>query len=52
MEVMVFPPSVHISLQRLGAALRNFADVFRSLIRLHSAKKIKENGCKMHHIWK
>ena len=44
MEVMVFPPSFHISLQRLGTALRNFAGVFCSLIRSHLSKKEnKEN---------
>ena len=38
-EILIFQPSIQISLQRLGAALRNFAGVFRSLIRLHLAKK-------------
>ena len=36
---MVFQPSFNISLQRLGAASRNFAGVFRRLIRSHLAKK-------------
>ena len=48
--MLIFPPSFHISLQRLGGALRNFAGVFRRLIRLHLAKKIKENGWETHHI--
>ena len=38
--ILIFPPSIQISLQRLSAALRNFAVVFRSLIIL--AKKIKK----------
>ena len=47
MEVMVFPPSFHISLQRLGTALQNFAGVFCSLIRSHLAKKyIKKSDVK------
>ena len=37
--MLIFPPSFHISLQRLGGALQNFAGVFRRLIRLHLAKK-------------
>ena len=49
-EIMVFQPSFNISLQRLGAASRNFADVFRRLIRSHLAKKIEENGWETHHI--
>ena len=50
MEIMVIPPSFHISLQQLGTALQNFAGVFCSLIRSHLAKKEnKENQCKTHH---
>ena len=37
--MLIFPPSFHISLQRLSGALQNFAGVFRRLIRLHLAKK-------------
>ena len=48
--ILIFPPSIQISLQRLSAASRHFAGVFRSLIRLHLAKKIKENGWETHHI--
>ena len=49
-EIMVSQPSFNISLQQLGAASRNFAGVFRRLIRLHLANKIKENGWETHHI--
>jgi hypothetical protein len=48
--ILIFPPSFHISLQQLGGASQNFASVFRRLIRLRLAKKIKENGWEMHHI--
>ena len=47
MEIMVIPPSFHISLQQLGTALQNFAGVFCSLIRSHLAKKnIKKSDVK------
>ena len=48
--MLIYPPSFHISLQRLNAASRNFVGVFRRLIRLHLAKKIKENGWETHQI--
>ena len=50
MAMLIFQPSFNISLQRLNAASRDFADAFRRLIRLHLAKKIKENGWETHQI--
>ena len=53
MEIMVIPPSFHISLQQLGTALQNFAGVFCSLIRSHLAKKkIKKTDVKHTMKWK
>ena len=49
--MLIYPPSFHISLQRLNTASRNFVGAFRRLIRLHLAKKIKENGWETHRIW-
>ena len=50
MEIMVIPPSFHISLQQLGTALQKSAGVFCSLIRSHLEKKEnKENRCKTHY---
>ena len=48
--MLIFPPSFNISLQRLIAASRTFAGVFRRLIRLRLAKNIKENRWETHHI--
>ena len=53
MEIMVIPPSFHISLQQLGTASQNFAGVFCSLIRSHLAKKkIKKTDVKRTMKWK
>ena len=53
MEIMVIPPSFHISLQQLGTALQKSAGVFCSLIRSHLAKKkIKKTDVKRTMKWK
>ena len=53
MEIMVIPPSFHISLQQLGTALQKSAGVFCSLIRSHLAKKkIKKTDVKPTMKWK